>query len=116
MRRLLATPTAAAGAAANGSDSRSFKPEQIVVRDIPVAFATVLTPPRPRVRASTAAHRRNIASSNRSARARYLSSIVPASLIPEKCGNHPECSSYFCWDPKARRDRQEFGGGVSIRV
>src|SRR4051794_3896737 len=48
------------------------------------AFATVLTPPRPRVRASTAAHRRNMASSSRPATARYLSSIVPTSLIPEE--------------------------------
>src|SRR4051795_12146545 len=87
---------------------------------MPVAFATVLTPPRPRVRASTAAHRRNVASSNRSARARYLSSIVPASLIPEKCGNHPECSSYFCWDPKrlalAHRGVQRAHGLVQRRI
>src|SRR3954451_3692772 len=42
-----------------------------------------------------------MASSSRSARARYLSSIVPTSLIPEKWGNHSECSSYFCWGPKS---------------
>src|SRR3954447_20742766 len=41
-----------------------------------------------------------MASSSRPARARYLSSIVPTSLIPEKSGNHSECSSYFCWGPK----------------
>src|SRR5688572_23225115 len=40
-----------------------------------------------------------MASSSRPARARYLSSIVPTSLIPEKSGNHSECSSYFCWGP-----------------
>src|SRR4051795_961763 len=40
-----------------------------------------------------------MASSSRSARARYLSSIVRTSLIPEKWGNHSECSSYFCWSP-----------------
>src|SRR4051794_32902808 len=61
--------------------------------------------PRPRVRASTAAHRRNMASSSRPARARYLSSIVPTSLIPEKSGNHSECSSYFCWGPKEAAGR-----------
>src|SRR3954452_23780362 len=41
-----------------------------------------------------------MASSSRPARARYLSSIVPTSLIPEKSGNHSECSSYFCWGPQ----------------
>src|SRR3954465_10435397 len=43
-----------------------------------------------------------MASSSRPARARYLSSIVPTSLIPEKSGNHSECSSYFCWGPIGR--------------
>src|SRR3954454_12073239 len=44
-----------------------------------------------------------MASSSRPARARYLSSIVPTSLIPEKSGNHSECSSYFCWGPYCPR-------------
>src|SRR4051812_47769889 len=42
-----------------------------------------------------------MASSSRPARARHLSSIVPTSLIPEKSGNHSECSSYFCSGPMA---------------
>src|SRR3954467_1334605 len=64
MRRVLAAPTAAGGGNGGRGDPRAFKPEKNCVRDRPVAFATVLTPPRPRVRASTAAHRRNMASSS----------------------------------------------------
>src|SRR6266581_4614929 len=58
----------------------------MVVRDIPMAFATVLTPPRPSVRASIAAHRRSVASSSRSASARYLPAIISLSAIPKSGG------------------------------
>src|SRR3954452_24815923 len=54
-----------------------------------------------------------MASSSRSARARYLSSIVRTSLIPEKWGNHSECSSYFCWGPYRFTDFVEAWGFMS---
>jgi hypothetical protein len=47
------------------ADSISAKPAYTVVRDSPATLATTLTPPRPRLRASAAAHNRSVASFSR---------------------------------------------------
>src|SRR6516225_2862269 len=63
------------------------------------ALATRLTPPRPRLRASTAAHNRNVASSRSGSKARYFFSSSSFRSILTLYISITKCTGYFSTDP-----------------
>ena len=80
--RTRAPPACGSGGVA---ESSSLTPARTVPRDIPVASATRVIPPRPMARASAAAHRRRVRSSNSGPNRLYFpcTACVTAFMTPE---------------------------------